>query len=305
MKWSEASTLADDTGLQALVAQLCTRHRDAVSAVLLYGSCLRSGDLRDGLVDIYLLCDSYRAAYGSGVLAAANWLLPPNVFYTQVATDNGVLRSKVTVISQSDFIAGCSPDWFQSYIWGRFAQPTVLVYCRDPATAVTLEAARTMAATTLLRRALPRLPEAGSVVDLWDAALRLSYATELRAEGSGRSRELVVWGQSYYEPLAAEIAGDPAMALVVSGDTYRSKVPRRARILSRWGWWLRRVQGKLLSVLRLIKALFTFEGGLDYVAWKLERHSGQSVDIPPRVRRYPLIFVWGFFWQLYRRGLFR
>jgi hypothetical protein len=55
----------------------------------------------------------------------------------------------------------------------------------------------------------------------------------------------------------------------------------------------------------LIKALFTFEGGLDYVAWKLERHSGQPVHVPTRVRRYPLIFVWGFFWQLYRRGLFR
>lgn len=309
MKWSETSTLADDTGLQTLVAQLRTRHRDAISAVLLYGSCLRSGDLRDGLVDLYLLCDSYRDAYGWGALAAANWLLPPNVFYTQVATDDGVLRSKVTVISQSDFIAGCSPDWFQSYIWGRFAQPTVPVYCRNPATAATLEAARTMAAKTLLRRALPQLPEAGSVIDLWDSALRLSYATELRAEGSGRSRDLVIWGQSYYVPLAAELAaesaGDQTIALVVNGDEYRSQVPRRARILSRPGWWLRRVQGKLLSVLRLIKALLTFEGGLDYVAWKLERHSGQAVEIPSRVRRYPLIFVWGFFWQLYRRGLFR
>ena len=65
------------------------------------------------------------------------------------------------------------------------------------------------------------------------------------------------------------------------------------------------MQGKLLSVARLLKALVTFEGGLDYIAWKLERHSGVPVDIPDRVRRYPLIFIWGLFWKLYRRGVFR
>ena len=58
-------------------------------------------------------------------------------------------------------------------------------------------------------------------------------------------------------------------------------------------------------MLRLLKALFTFEGGLDYIAWKLERHSGQPVEIPDKVRPYPLIFIWGLFWQLYRRGIFR
>jgi hypothetical protein len=57
--------------------------------------------------------------------------------------------------------------------------------------------------------------------------------------------------------------------------------------------------------MRLVKALFTFEGGLDYIAWKLERHSGESIVIPDRVRRAPLIYLWGFFWGLYRRGIFK
>jgi len=54
-----------------------------------------------------------------------------------------------------------------------------------------------------------------------------------------------------------------------------------------------------------LKGLFTFDGGIDYVAWKLARHSGQEVVVPDRVRRYPLLFMWGFFWRLYRRGAFR
>lgn len=51
------------------------------------------------------------------------------------------------------------------------------------------------------------------------------------------------------------------------------------------GWPLRKTQGKLLSVLRQLKALFTSEGGLDYIAWKLRRHSGKRLEIPGRVRR--------------------
>jgi hypothetical protein len=86
---------------------------------------------------------------------------------------------------------------------------------------------------------------------------------------------------------------------------YRSNVSPRARRLAPILWALRRVQGKALSVARLIKGLFTFEGGLDYLAWKLSRHSGQVVEIPDKVRRRPLIHIWGFMRQLYRRGVFR
>ena len=86
---------------------------------------------------------------------------------------------------------------------------------------------------------------------------------------------------------------------------YRSQVPGQLARMAGSTWRLRRAQGKLLSILRLVKALFTFEGGLDYIAWKLERHSGEEVKIPDKVRQAPLLYMWGFFWGLYRRGIFK
>jgi hypothetical protein len=86
---------------------------------------------------------------------------------------------------------------------------------------------------------------------------------------------------------------------------YRADVPGYQRALGRPGWLLRRVSGKLMSILRLLKGLFTFDGGIDYVVWKLARHSGQELVVPDRVRRFPLLFMWGFFWRLYRQGVFR
>ena len=305
---------ATDPTLDALLAQLHARLHGAVCGTLLYGSCLRSGDIYDGLLDLYLLCDSYSAAYHRPLLAAANWLLPPNVFYAEqrpvdAMVDGKTLRCKVTVISLRDFQRGCSPARFESYIWGRFAQPTRILYARDEQVRAQLEAALSGAARTLLQKAVPALPPHGTLASLWEQALALSYATELRTERSGRARELADASRDFYTALMRYHIAPFDFAFEWyehEGELhYRSRIGDTRRRLATLAWAVRRGQGKLLSVLRLVKALFTFEGGLDYIAWKLERHSGEEILIPDNVRRAPLIHLWGFFWGLYRRGIFK
>ncbi|MCB1706798.1 MAG: hypothetical protein KDI17_18185 [Halioglobus sp.] len=304
---------AHDPTLAALLAKLQARHHGAVCCTLVYGSCLRSGDIYDGLLDLYLICDNYRAAYQRPLLAAANWLLPPNVFYAEQAAVGDpagpTLRSKVTVISLHDFQRGCSPAWFESYIWGRFAQPTRVLYARSDAVRAQIEAALTTAARTLLRNALPALPPEGGVTALWEQALGLSYATELRTERSGRAQELAESAREFYTALTRLHAAGLGYGFTLAerdGEwRYHCRVSPLQRRVAALAWGLRRAQGKLLSIARVVKGLFTFEGGLDYIAWKLQRHSGEEIQIPDKVRRAPLIHLWAFFWGLYRRGIFK
>lgn len=295
--------------LRLLLEQLQARHHNAICATLLYGSCLRTGDIYDGLLDLYLICSSYRAAYRRPLLAATNWLLPPNVFYAEVKQNGKTLRGKITLISLHDFQRGCSRAWFQSYIWGRFSQPTRILYSRDEQTRDLIEHSLLRAARTLLHNSLPALPEQGTVTGLWEQALGLSYSTELRTERQGRSTELAQHSKEFYATVTKHHAPSLGFGFRVYDNggelSYRSEVARVQRLLTKIAWSLRQGQGKLLSVTRLVKALFTFEGGLDYIAWKLERHSGESVVIPDKVRRIPLIYMWGFFWNLYRRGVFK
>ena len=61
----------------------------------------------------------------------------------------------------------------------------------------------------------------------------------------------------------------------------------------------------MLSVLRLVKAVTTFEGGVDYILWKIERHSGVSVEVEPHLRRRPLLAMVVLSWRLYRKGGFK
>ena len=65
---------------------------------------------------------------------------------------------------------------------------------------------------------------------------------------------------------------------------------------------LRRLQGKTLNALRLIKAAFTFKGGLDYAAWKIRRHSGVNVELTSADRARPLIAGTRLFLLALRRG---
>ena len=61
----------------------------------------------------------------------------------------------------------------------------------------------------------------------------------------------------------------------------------------------------MLSVLRLLKASFTFDGGVSYLVWKIERQSGVKVEITPFMRRFPRLGAIGAMWRTWRRGGFR
>ena len=291
--------------LAALLAALQSRHAGAVDAVLFYGSCLRSGDLHDGLVDLYVIVRDYRGAHRTLRAAAANRALAPNVYYLQTGTANGMVRCKYAVLSMADLERGVSRNWFESYIWGRFCQPVAVAHHRDEATLERVRAALRTATITFLDRALPAIAASGTVASLWTDALALSYATELRAESGKRSGTLVAMGAEYFNSATREVAAALRWPLAIDGERYSATIPPAQRRTAAFAWGVRRVQGKLLSVARLLKALLTFEGGFDYIAWKLERHSGRPVVIPPRVRKYPLIFVWGLMWRLYREGILR
>jgi len=75
------------------------------------------------------------------------------------------------------------------------------------------------------------------------------------------------------------------------------EAPMRWRSLQR--------RGKFLSVIRLAKASFTYAGGIDYLAWKINRHAGTSIAIKPWQRRWPLIGALTLLPRLFRGGAIR
>jgi hypothetical protein len=277
---AEELSLPVDPRVSAIAAAVAEKHGKASRAVLFYGSCLREKQLEGRMLDFYLIVSDYRAAYDKRWLAAANRLIPPNVFYLE----KDELAAKYAVLSEADFRRLNGPETSSVTVWARFAQPARLVWAADEAARERAIEAVSRAAPTLLAAAGTR--EGEKPLDWWRRAFSLTYSAELRAERVGRHASVVDANRERYVRFTA-----PAAAAI-------ERQPRAS-----WRW--RRIEGKVLSVLRLAKASATFAGGADYIAWKINRHAGTQIRLKPWQQRHPLLAAISLLPRLIRSGAVR
>jgi hypothetical protein len=271
-----------DPRVGAMAEAIASKYGPASKAVLFYGSCLRQSQLEGLMLDFYVIVSSYREAYGKSLLASANKLIPPNVFYFE----HDGLVAKYAVLSEADFYRLNGPETRNVSVWARFAQPSRLAWAAD-------EGARTAAVQAISRAAPTLLAAAGQKsgehpLNWWRRAFELTYSAELRAERKGRSSSVVDADLERYEAFSEPvIAAIPALMAVPSS------------------WSRRRAEGKMLSIVRLAKASFTFAGGADYIAWKINRHAGTDIQLKPWQRRWPLLAAISLLPRLLRSGAVR
>ena len=277
-------TAPADPRAAAMAGALAAQY-PAARAVLFYGSCLRESNLDGLMLDFYLIVSDYHAAYGRRWLATANRLIPPNVFPFE---HNGLI-AKYAILSEADFARLNSPAADNVSVWARFAQPSRLLWAADDLARQRAISAVAGAAPTLLSLARP-MTDAQDVLSLWKAGFTLTYNAELRAEKKGRSVSIVDADPDRYRRF-----GEAALAQGLPPSP--SQPDRRWRALQR--------RGKYLSVIRLAKASFTYAGGIDYLAWKINRHAGTSIQIKPWQRRWPLVGALTLLPRLFRGGAIR
>jgi hypothetical protein len=282
----EELTRKVDPRVNAMAQAIASQHEDASLAVLFYGSCLREKQFDGLMLDFYLIVSDYRTAYAKRWLAGANRLIPPNVFYFK----HDGLVSKYAVLSDADFRRECSSEAWTVSTAARFAQPSRLAWSRNAnATDQSIETVAS-AAPTLLGWTIPLRPTA-EVLELWKTAFAHSFDAELRAERIGRSAALVDADLERYERF-----GRCSLELI--------KPSRTTPAAKRW-WQKMQRRGKLYSVLRLAKASFTFAGGADYIAWKINRHSGADIRLKPWQQRHPLLAAISLLPRLLKSGAVR
>ena len=279
-----------DPRVSAMAAALAARNPGAARAVLFYGSCLRQRELDGLMLDFYLIVSDYREAYGKRWLAAANRLVPPNVF----PFEHDGLVAKYAVLSEADFARECGPRAATVSVWARFSQPSRLVWASDEAASARAVQSIALAAPTLLAFALPMVPpdRQDDTLALWRRGFALTYESELRAERKDRSGSIVDSDPERYRRFG-EAALPLARGIVLPN-------PSAERL-----WRGLRRRGKALSVLRLAKASATFAGGADYLAWKINRHAGTEIVLKPWQRRWPLLAALTLLPRLLKRGAIR
>ncbi|MEA3029665.1 MAG: hypothetical protein QOG13_990 [Sphingomonadales bacterium] len=281
-----------DPRVAAMAAAIADEYPGAARAVLFYGSCLRERVLDGLMLDFYLIVSDYRAAYGRGWFALANALVPPNVF--PFAHDG--LAAKYAVLSEDHFRRECGPGARTASVFARFAQPSRLVWAADRDARNMAVDAVSRAAPTLLELTRPSMTDedASDPLAIWRKGFTFTYGAELRAERESRPAAIVDADAERYRRFA--------QAARVTSARGGSELQRLA---SEQAWRHAQRRGKRATVLRLLKATTTYAGGVDYLAWKINRHAGTRIEVRPWQRRWPILGALTLLPRLLRRGAIR
>lgn len=281
--------------------------------VLFYGSCLRNADSRrrdfccSSIMDFHLLVDKYCCQGQRWWEAFLNRLLPPNVYNLNLCSDQKNIQSKYAVYPLKTFSRAVSKRWLNPYFWARFAQPTVIAYAKDYPTKKRIEQDLVKSLLTFVEQTLPLMQSPFSIREFWRIGLGASYATELRTESPRTISRLYDTNKIYLQrltPLAYNLSRYNVYRATPNSyfeANLANKQKTRAAIL----WKTRRILGKWLAVLRLTKSSLTFNNSFEYIISKLERHSGEKIDVSPFCRKHPVLGSIFLAMRLYRKKIFR
>ena len=292
-------------GAHALTDRVRAMFGSSVRAVLMYGSNLRHDDDREGLLDLYVFVTSYRSAYRSAALATVNRLLPPNVFYLEVPIGTRVVRCKYAVLALDDLPRLTSEATSEPYFWARFAQPCALVYAVDGQARELVATALAGAVVTFVRFGVPLVSAMFESQDLWTRAWQATYAAEIRPERSGAEAALYAGDAERFERVTALALPLLRWPSIRDGCRFRVEIPASDRRRAARAWWFSRRVAKARFLLRILRNALIFEGGVDYVLWKIQRHSGVTIDQGWREKRFRWLALGAEAWRLYRARAFR
>jgi hypothetical protein len=268
--------------LHAMADFLQKKHEGAV-AILAYGSCLRGVPSSDTLMDFYVLAENLADVSPNIISRLVCTVVPPNVYYAELRHGEQNLRAKYAVLPLSLFARWMRPKTNNPYFWARFSQPSALVYVRNDQARKQVVAAVSDALQTCFANAKALTNETDAAA-IWTAGFDATYQSEFRSEQSSRAAQIVAASPDYYKEAAKLLA---------------SEIPVHANQTSR------RIVGKVWSVLRLIKAAFTFQGGADYIVWKIERHSGEKIILTQWQRKHPVVAGLLLLPKMLRKGAIR
>jgi hypothetical protein len=249
-----------------MASLISTNHKNVV-AVLAYGSALREAHPENTLIDFYVLTESIEGVSKHFLSRALCQTFPPNVYYAEAQFEGKAYRCKYAVLPIELLAQKLRATTANPYFWVRFAQPMLIIRTKDDLTRKRVLQLLVRAMETAYAHARELGPTL-SPAESWVALFRNTYRTELRPEDSSRASMIVDLQREHFETISklADTVTPAAMP-----------------------WSLRRWQGKALSIARLLKAAFTFQGGADYVAWKIQRHSGVEIKVTDWQRRHPVL----------------
>jgi hypothetical protein len=297
-----------------LAAGLRERGGPSLAAVVFFGSrkTQASPDAWSAH-DFFVVVDGYRSFFSSlrahgaqrrpaWLVAALNAVMPPNqVGVTMPLSGGRSARAKCAVVSREAFARETSHRRHDHFFLGRLCQQTEIVFTADDVRREQVLDALTSAHALTYTWARPWLPPRFDVESYCRTMLRVSFSAEIRPERMDRVQALWDAQQNYLRPVYAVLLQE----LRVSGALVEPEpgvfaVAQPAGRLEHLRLALYFTWSKVRATARWTKYVVTFDDWLEFILRKARRHSGQSIELTPRERKLPLVFLWPRVFRFFR-----
>lgn len=292
--------MLDDDGIQLLNA-IAEASAGSLSAAIFFGS--RSSGVSTtaaSAYDLMLVCEApavfYRSLHRAGLLQRSptllglvdGWLAP-----TQIRLTHHQKVAKATVVSIPALEQATSNRRRDQFLAGRLFQDVHLVWTKNGSARERIELAILSARRITLDWVMPDLPPLFDAERYVRQLFRTSFRFEVRPENRGRADALYEAQSAPLKPLFAgvlEAFAAEGRLLVRPGGGFALPSPVTAgtrikrRLFLEWS--------RLRALARWPKHAITFDGWLDYIVRKAERHSGETIVLSSLERRLPFLFLW-------------
>ena len=273
---------------QEMTNFLTKKYKKDLMAIIFYGSALRFNTSDGFLLDFYVILRKLHPSIKNPLMRFFAHILPPNVYYYELERNGKICRAKVAIITMTAFKKGTSDQCFSPSLWGRFSQPIKLIYYDTERTKGIVTKALSNAIKTFLGNTIKSTEKKISISELWIKGLNLTYGCELRPESKSKINSIFENNKKRYEQI-----GKLALEEL--------EIERYGTFEIKWEklkWFLRKYWTRSLNILRLIKAAYTFKGGIEYLVWKLERHRGIKIELTEKEKEKPILSTIKIFFKL-------
>ncbi len=315
---SRALSAEADVALLAAMRALGAAAEDTLEAVVFFGSRRTGARGADAFsaYDLFAIVSAYRPFYQAlreaglsgknpALLAAVSRWLPP----TQISVrfEAPPLHAKLSVVELAAFRRETSSHRHDHFTIGRLFQPSRLVLWRsDDVRSAVLDALVSAHAETW-RWARPWLPAAFDAEAYGRRVLEVSMSWEIRPEPTGRAAALWAAQREEQRPvfaaLLAELEARGELRRLPEGSSAGASFSPAAEVGAAAALRLRAyfTLSMARATARWLKHMVSFEGWLDYILRKVSRHTGRTIELTPRERRWPVVFLWARAWRYLRQ----
>ena len=235
-----------------------------------------------------------RLRRGPALMAALNAVLAPSQISLHLPDGRGgELHAKCTILTLEHLHRETSAERHDHFTIGRLFQPVEVLWARDDAAREGLLDTLASACAATYTWSRPWLVAPFDADGYVRTLLRVSMGREVRPEPTGQRTQTLHEAQReeqlpVYRALLEGLREEGE--LETAEGAYA--LSRPVGVVERWRLALYFRVSLVRATLRWFKYVVTFDDWLDYLLRKVNRHTGQDIQLSARERKHPLVFLW-------------